>query len=68
MIHEFNTTDATPEQIANLEMLAHDGQCIGAHILDAEYWAQAEANKDDPDYWTEIVEEWLKVSFEEYCL
>lgn len=55
---DFNIDGVAEDLVLDLALLDTAGNSSSAHPEDAEYWAQACANKGDPDYWGAIVEAW----------
>ena len=55
---DFNIDGVADDIVLDLALLDTAGNSSSAHPEDAEYWAQACANKGDPDYWGAIVEAW----------
>ena len=55
---DFNIDGVADDIVLDLALLDTAGNNSSAHPEDAEYWAQACANKGDPDYWGAIVEAW----------
>ena len=55
---DFNIDGVADDIVLDLALLDTAGNSSSAHPEDAEYWAQACANKGDPDYWAVIVEAW----------
>jgi len=64
---DFNIDGVAEYLVLDLALLDVAGNSSSSHPEDAEYWAQACANQDDPDYWVPVVEAWRQACASEDC-